>query len=48
MGTMGVVLGAPLTAVIFVLVQRLYVEDALGDDMDAPMAPMDEPRVRAA
>ncbi len=45
MGTIGVVLGAPLTAVLFVLVQRLYVEDALGDDIDAPM---DEPRVRAA
>ncbi|HUF93047.1 MAG TPA: AI-2E family transporter [Candidatus Limnocylindria bacterium] len=45
MGTMGIVLGAPLTAVIFVLVQRLYVEDALGDDIDEPM---DEPRVRAA
>ena len=45
MGTMGIVLGAPLTAVIFVLVQRLYIEDALGDDIDAPM---DEPRVRAA
>jgi predicted PurR-regulated permease PerM len=45
MGTMGVVLGAPLTAVIFVLVQRLYVEDALGDDIDAPV---DEPRTRAA
>lgn len=45
MGTMGIVLGAPLTAVIFVLVQRFYVEDALGDDLDAPM---DEPRVRAA
>ena len=45
MGTMGVVLGAPLTAVLFVLVQRFYVEDALGDDIDAPL---DEPRVRAA
>lgn len=45
MGTLGIVLGAPLTAVIFVLVQRLYVEDALGDDIDAPM---EEPRVRAA
>ncbi len=45
MGTMGIVLGAPLTAVIFVLVQRLYVEDALGDDIDAPM---DDRPVRAA
>jgi predicted PurR-regulated permease PerM len=45
MGTMGIVLGAPLAAVIFVLVQRLYVEDALGDDIDAPI---DEQRVRAA
>jgi len=46
MGTMGIVLGAPLTAVIFVLVQRLYVEDALGDDIDEPME--EPPRVRAA
>jgi predicted PurR-regulated permease PerM len=45
MGTMGIVLGAPLTAVIFVLVQRLYVEDALGDDIDAPM---DDRPARAA
>ena len=45
MGTMGIVLGAPLTAVIFVLVQRLYVEDALGDDIDAPL---DDRPVRAA
>jgi predicted PurR-regulated permease PerM len=45
MGPLGIVLGAPLTAVAFVLVQRLYVEDALGDDLDAPV---EGPRARAA
>jgi predicted PurR-regulated permease PerM len=44
LGTPGVVLGAPLTAVLFVLVQRLYVEDALGDDLETPA----EGRARAA
>jgi predicted PurR-regulated permease PerM len=45
MGPLGIVLGAPLTAVAFVLVQRLYVEDALGDDLGAPA---EGPRARAA
>jgi predicted PurR-regulated permease PerM len=45
MGPLGIVLGAPLTAVVFVLVQRLYVEDALGDDLDAPA---ERPHARAA
>jgi predicted PurR-regulated permease PerM len=45
LGTLGVVLGAPLTAVLFVLVQRLYVEDVLGDDLESPA---DRSRARAA
>jgi predicted PurR-regulated permease PerM len=45
MGPLGIVLGAPLTAVALVLVQRLYVEDALGDDLDAPA---ERPHARAA
>ncbi len=33
-GGLGVVVATPLTAVVLVLTKRLYVEDALGDDLD--------------
>jgi predicted PurR-regulated permease PerM len=33
-GGLGLVLAAPLTAVAMVLVQRLYIEDMLGDSME--------------
>lgn len=37
-GPMGVVLAAPMTVVIYVLVKHLYVRHALGDKQDAPSA----------
>lgn len=33
-GTMGVLLAAPLTVVVFVLIQRVYVQTLLGKDID--------------
>lgn len=35
-GVLGVLLAAPLTVVIFVLVKRLYVRETLGEDTDVP------------
>lgn len=40
-GVLGLVLAAPLAAVIMVLVRRLYVEDALHDDLQADPLPID-------
>lgn len=34
-GTLGVILSGPLTVIVFVLVRALYVEDILGQDLDA-------------
>lgn len=34
-GSMGIVLAAPLTAMLFVIVRMLYVEDTLGDRVEA-------------
>ena len=36
MGRLGLVLAAPLTIVVFILVKMLYIEDVLGDVMEAP------------
>jgi predicted PurR-regulated permease PerM len=38
LGMLGVVFAMPLTACAMVLVGRLYVEDALGDRLDRPLA----------
>lgn len=35
-GFLGLLVATPLMAVVLVLVQKLYVEDALGDDLDEP------------
>jgi predicted PurR-regulated permease PerM len=35
-GLIGIVLATPLLAVLLVLIQRLYVEDVLGDSMERP------------
>lgn len=34
LGVVGVIFATPLTACAMVLVQRLYIEDALGDDFE--------------
>jgi predicted PurR-regulated permease PerM len=34
LGIVGVIFATPLTACAMVLVQRLYVEDALGDEIE--------------
>jgi predicted PurR-regulated permease PerM len=36
LGGLGLVLAAPLTIVLFILVRMLYIEDVLGDVMEAP------------
>lgn len=36
LGALGLILATPLLVVIYVLMQRLYVEDVLGDALDAP------------
>ena len=36
LGGLGLVLAAPLTIVVFILVKMLYIEDVLGDVMEAP------------
>jgi predicted PurR-regulated permease PerM len=36
LGGLGLVLAAPLTVVVFILVKMLYIEDMLGDVMEAP------------
>jgi predicted PurR-regulated permease PerM len=36
LGGLGLVLAAPLTIVLFILVKMLYIEDVLGDVMEAP------------
>jgi predicted PurR-regulated permease PerM len=46
LGGLGVVLAAPLLAVLTVVVKLLYVEDVLGDDVDVPGEPSSA--VRAA
>jgi predicted PurR-regulated permease PerM len=38
LGLLGIVFAMPLTACAMVLVSRLYVEDALGDKLDRPLA----------
>jgi predicted PurR-regulated permease PerM len=38
LGLLGIVFAMPLTACGMVLVSRLYVEDALGDNLDRPLA----------
>jgi predicted PurR-regulated permease PerM len=37
LGVVGVIFATPLTACAMVLVQRLYVEDALGDKLERPV-----------
>ena len=37
LGVVGVIFATPLTACAMVLVQRLYVEDTLGDRLDRPV-----------
>ncbi|HYH42689.1 MAG TPA: AI-2E family transporter, partial [Burkholderiales bacterium] len=37
LGVVGIIFATPLTACFMVLVQRLYVEDALGDKLDRPL-----------
>jgi predicted PurR-regulated permease PerM len=37
LGVIGIIFATPLTACFMVLVQRLYVEDALGDKLDRPL-----------
>jgi predicted PurR-regulated permease PerM len=46
LGALGVVLAAPLLAVLVVVVKLLYVEDVLGEDVDVPGEP--PPAARAA
>jgi predicted PurR-regulated permease PerM len=36
LGGLGLILAAPLTIVLFILVKMLYIEDVLGDVMEAP------------
>ncbi|MES2561986.1 MAG: AI-2E family transporter, partial [Pseudomonadota bacterium] len=44
LGILGVIFATPLTACFMVLTQRLYVEDALGDDMTRPLQANSERR----
>jgi predicted PurR-regulated permease PerM len=37
LGVIGIIFATPLTACFMVLVQRLYVEDTLGDKLDRPL-----------
>jgi predicted PurR-regulated permease PerM len=47
-GLIGVMLATPLLAVVLVLIQRLYVEDVLGDSMEQPAIEEDEGRTAGA